>query len=98
MAREYTMWQREEEIWEKEWKTTAKCICLLLRYLTTSLFTAKSNSATLTAMAPLETELADIEQAIRQAKETLRECKIKATENDATIKRLVQTFVEQAAS
>lgn len=56
------------------------------------------HSATLTAMAPLETELADIEQAIQQAKETLRECKIKATDNDATIKRLVQTFVEQAAS
>ena len=55
-------------------------------------------SATLTAMAPLESELADIENAIRQAKETLRECRIKASENDATIKRLVQTFVEQAAS
>ena len=24
MAREYTMWQKEEEEWEKKWRLTAK--------------------------------------------------------------------------
>ena len=52
----------------------------------------------LEATAPFENELAELEQAIRTAKETLRESKMKAQEQDTSLKRLVQTFVEQTAS